>query len=232
MPVKNEWAVLSGFSGPVAETVSKRRWCFLTEFRMRTLSISGLLALSLLAALVCTLGDAIHVLTSTLSYPDPLWMGQASWVFPLFFMAFLAMALGGWLLIQSLPDAIVGEYGRQGGSWRGLMDQLLLFLLIYLLSGFGNHSPDLLLTIFSVTFFVRLALAQNRIFVLLLALLLAPGGMVAEGFLHEFGMVSYREPEWFNVPLWLGGLYAHGAFALRDGIRLLVFRPAPAETLV
>ena len=199
---------------------------------MRTLSFSGLISLALLAAVVCTLGDAIHVYTATLSYPEPLWFGQADWVLPLFFAAFLLMAFCGWLLLTHLPAAVSGCYAQAGGSWRELVDQLLLFILIYLLSGFGNHSPDLLLTIFTLTFFLRLAFCRQKVLLLLLALMLAPGGMVAEGLLGHFGWVAYREPEWFNVPLWLGGLYAHGAFALREGVRLLVLRPDRSATLV
>lgn len=199
---------------------------------MRTLSFPGLFHLALLAAVVCTLGDAVHVYTATLRYPEPLWFGQAGWVFPLFFTAFLLTAFGTGLLVKHLPAAVTGCYSQAGGRWSELVDQLLLFFLIYLLSGFGNYSPDLLLTIFTLTFFFRLAFSPQRVLLLLLALMLVPGGMIAEGLLGQLGLVAYREPEWFNVPLWLGGLYAHGAFALREGVRVLVLKRVQVATLV
>ena len=58
---------------------------------------------------------------------------------------------------------------------------------------------------------------------------LAVAGILVEGTLHQFGLVSYREPEIYGVPWWLGGVYLHGAFLLREGMRFLVLRPSPSE---
>ena len=44
--------------------------------------------------------------------------------------------------------------------------------------------------------------------------------------LGSLAMVAYREAEIFHVPWWLGGLYAHGAFALRESMRALVLSEA------
>lgn len=97
------------------------------------------------------------------------------------------------------------------------------FLLAYLLSGFGNRDPLLLSIVFYGSFLIRLAVSYERGFLLLVAALMAVGGVVGEGLLNRFGLVQYRAPEIFGVPFWLGGLYMHGAFALREGVRYFCF---------
>jgi hypothetical protein len=57
----------------------------------------------------------------------------------------------------------------------------------------------------------------------MLAISMAIGGMFAEGVLSAAGWVTYRYVDVFYVPFWLGGLYVHGAFALREGLRYFVY---------
>ena len=180
--------------------------------------------LGLLAASVATFCDAIHVVTGTLSYPQPLWFGQAAWVFPLFFLAFVSMAVAYIALAKTLAGPLGLELSSSPGSYRQMVEAILTFAFCYLLSGFGNESPQFLGWVFYAGFMLRLLFTYERVFLLLLALLLAGGGMLVEGGLGALSMVAYREPEIFHVPWWLGGLYAHGAFALREGVRALVLR--------
>lgn len=183
---------------------------------------SGLLPLALLGALVATLCDANHALTLTLSYPDA-WSrtadfpGQAGWVFPGFFAAFLGMGSSYALVANWLGGRLAVTQSRAPGNWQAAVETLLLFAFVYLVSGFGNDWPLLLGVIFYTTFVLRLLFTYERGWLLLLAVLMAIGGMAAEGLLAEFGLVAYRLPEVFHVPWWLGGLYMHGAFALREG---------------
>ncbi len=178
--------------------------------------------LGLLAASVATFCDAIHVYTGTLSYPQPIWFGQAGWVFPLFFLAFVAMAVTYVAILPVTATLVSCKVSAGGGSHRQMVEAILTFAFCYLLSGFGNQSPLFLAWVFYAGFLVRLFFTYERAFLLILATLLAIAGMLVEGVLGALSMVAYREPEIFHVPWWLGGLYAHGAFALREGVRALV----------
>ncbi|HCF56995.1 MAG TPA: hypothetical protein DFS52_03235 [Myxococcales bacterium] len=193
---------------------------------MNNLKVSGVLLFALLAAVAATLCDANHVYTHTLSYPAPLFAGQAWWVFPGFFLAFGFMGVTYVALARPLQSVLQIEKSRSTGHAVAFIDNLVAFVLVYLLSGFGNESPRLLELIFFGTFALRLAATYERAWVLLLAMLLAVGGMFAEGLLSLFGQVTYRHVDVFGVPCWLGGLYMHGAFALRESIRFFVYKGA------
>lgn len=112
----------------------------------------------------------------------------------------------------------------RSGDLRAFIETLTLFALVYILSGFGNHDPLALCLVFYISFLIRWLFTYDRAFMLVLALLMAVGGMVGEGLLTKMDSVHYRAPEIFGVPWWLGGLYMHGAFALREGYRRFVVR--------
>lgn len=190
------------------------------------ISKTGILTLALLAAIVATLCDANHVFTQTLSYPNPLFFKQAWWVFPAFFTAFLFMAINYLYVSRILSQKLDIKLSTAHGSWRSLSKDLIAFACAYLLSGFGNFHPVLLCFIFYLTFIIRLSFTYERAWLCILAILLAIGGMFFEGLLAEFGLVKYRHADIFNVPYWLGGVYMHGAFALRSGMRALVYKSA------
>ncbi len=183
-----------------------------------------ILSLALMAAVIATFCDGIHVHTGTLSYPDPWLFGQPVRVLPSFFMAFIVMAGGYYMMIKVLPGSIAHNQGISPGSFQDCLEAMIAFALVYLLSGFGNREPLLLSWIFYGTFFIRLAGTYEKLCLLLLALLLAGAGIVGEGALSVWGLVSYRQPEIYHVPFWLGALYMHGAFALRAGMRFFVYR--------
>jgi hypothetical protein len=71
---------------------------------------------------------------------------------------------------------------------------------------------------------VRWLFSYDRLWLFILAVLMAVGGMIAEGLLSAAGMVTYHYVDVFYVPFWLGGLYLHGAFALREGMRFFVYK--------
>lgn len=188
------------------------------------LKISGFISLALVGAVVATLCDANHVYTMTLSYPTPMLAGQAWWVFPGFFLAFLVMGtVAAWLAERSRPVLSV-RVSQSAGGIQAIVESFVLFVMVYLLSGFGNESPRLLALIFYGTFALRLAVTYERGWALLLALLLGVGGMAAEGLLSLAGQVTYRHVDVFGVPFWLGALYMHGALALRESLRFFVYR--------
>ena len=190
----------------------------------KNINISGIFTLALLAAIIATLCDANHVFTQTLSYPDPLLFNQAWWVFPGFFIAFTSMAITYLLLAHQLKSNLQVQQSTNKGSYSAMIQDLSAFALAYLLSGFGNFHPDLLCLIFYGIFALRFIFSYERAWLLIVALLLAFGGMFFEGLLAQFALVQYREPDIFNVPYWLGGVYMIGAFALRSGMQALVYK--------
>ncbi len=191
---------------------------------MENLNKSGFIYLALVGALIATLCDANHVYTQTLSYPTPVFAGQAFWVFPGFFFAFLLMAVTSVWLIKLCQSAMPVAVSQTSGNLQTMVESLITFVMVYLLSGFGNESPYLLVLIFYGTFFIRLSVTYERSWALLLALILGVGGMFVEGLLSMFGEVTYRHVDVFGVPYWLGGLYMHGALALRECVRFFIYK--------
>ena len=191
---------------------------------MNTLNKTGFFWLALLGAMIATLCDANHVYTQTLSYPNPFFAGQAWWVFPGFFLVFAFMCITYVTLVRVVQGVMPVATSQAAGNAPAMVEALVTFALVYLLSGFGNESPGLLSLIFFGTFFLRLAVTYERGWALLLAILLGIGGMVGEGLISLFGQVSYRHVDVFGVPYWLGGLYMHGALALRESVRYFIYR--------
>lgn len=183
----------------------------------------GILLLALTGAMLTTFCDGVHVHTQTLSYPNPFLFGQAVWVFPGFVLAFLVMEMSYLLVVKRLPAGMSIRQSVSKGNVRDMIEAVVIFALIYLLSGFGNFEPVFLSVIFYGTFAVRWMFSYDRLWLLLLAVLMAIGGMFAEGALAAMGLVTYRYMDVFHVPFWLGGLYVHGAFALREGLRLFIY---------
>lgn len=189
-----------------------------------TSPIGGIALLALVGAAVATLCDLNHAYTGALSYPHPeVWI-QPWWSFPGFFVAFVVMGVTYLYLAPLLSKTAPSEQSRAAGTARELVEALCAFALVYLASGFGHEHPLLLSALFYGIFLVRLLFTYERRWLLIVALILAVGGMVGEGLLSAFGLVSYAHQDIFYVPWWLGGLYVHGAFALREGMRAFVYR--------
>lgn len=189
----------------------------------------GVVLLALLGAAIATFCDGVHVYTQALSYPDPFWFGQAWWVYPGFVLAFVFMEGACLFVVKILPAGIPTQESISKGNVHELAETAVTFMLIYMLSGFGNLDPVFLSVIFYTTFAVRWLFSYDRAWLLLLAVLMAVGGMFAEGALAAMGLVTYRHVDVFYVPFWLGGLYVHGAFAIRAGLRFFVYT-TPQET--
>ncbi|MCF8276247.1 MAG: hypothetical protein K9J17_05875 [Flavobacteriales bacterium] len=182
-----------------------------------------ILLFALVGAVVATLCDANHVFTETLSYPKPFLFGQAWFVFPGFVVAFSFMGLNYIYAPFFFPKAATSTQSTSAGSLPVFADSLILFMMVYLMSGFGNDEPVMLSIIFYASFLLRWLFTYERFFILLFAILLGIGGMVVEGAMTQIDLVHYRQPEIFGVPFWLGGVYMHGALALREGMRYFVY---------
>lgn len=188
----------------------------------------GFFLFALSGAIVTTLCDAVHVHTQTLSYPHPFVSGQAWWVYPGFVLVFLFMEYAYFFTVNRLPPSIPRQKSVSSGSAAEAVETAITFALVYLLSGFGNFDPTLLSVIFYGTFATRWLFTYDRLLLLLLAALMAAGGMFVESAMSAAGLVTYRQADVFHVPFWLGGLYVHGAFGLREGMRYFVYGAAEA----
>ncbi|HYC53941.1 MAG TPA: hypothetical protein VEL28_03285 [Candidatus Binatia bacterium] len=183
----------------------------------------GILHVTLVGAAVAWSCDAMHVHTGTISYPQPWLLGQAWWVAPGFAATFLTMAIVYLLLAQRVSAFVATTESRRPGTSGDFAETLAAFAFSYLLSGFGSREPALLSAIFLGSFLLRWWLTYERAWLLLLASLMAVGGMLGEGLLGWAGLAAYAHADVFHVPLWLGGLYLHGAFALRQSMRFFVY---------
>ena len=198
---------------------------------MNIVRLRSLLLLALLAAIAATLCDANHAFTGTLVYPHPQIGQQPFWTFPGFFLAFFAMAVGYLQTAPLLSRVMSVRASVSAGSLHAMAESLSAFMMVYLASGFGNAHPALLSLIFYGLFLLRWAASYERGWLLTVAIALAVGGMLAEGALSAFGLVVYRHQDVFYVPFWLGGLYMHGTFALREGMRYFVYRQEQAHAI-
>lgn len=152
----------------------------------------------MVGGIVGLLLDQIHVHYQVLYYPKPWLWGQAWWVMPLFGATTLVVATGADWWISRKPDA---------GRDEGLLEAAGMFLAAYWASGQWHQHPIGL----SIAYAIVLPLRTTRPSTLAFAGLLALGGVLFEIGLSSTGAFVYRFPDMFGVPLWLPGLYMHGA---------------------
>ncbi|MBX7227954.1 MAG: hypothetical protein K1X55_18110 [Chitinophagales bacterium] len=180
------------------------------------------IVLALFAACFATMGDAVHKYTGTIGIPEIPFKYDIFPVFRMFVIAFVSMGTGYFMIAKYLKKPLKIEESDQQGSLSPFVEALFTFLVVYFLSGFGHKENALLASIFFIGVMVRLAFTYDRIFMSTLVLLIGISGASVEMMLN----VAYTSPEINGVPFWLFGLYMHGAFALREGMRLLVYRSA------
>ena len=181
------------------------------------------ISFALLSAVLATMCDGVHIFTSTLHYTKSFLFHQAWWVFPGFVLAFLFMEYAYSHVINRLPSDIPIQKSVSEGNSREFIEAAMTFALVYVLSGFGNFKPIFSSVIFYGVFMVRWYFTYERSWLLILAVAMAIGGMFVEGVISVAGLMTYRQADVFHVPFWLGGLYMHGAFALREGMRYFVY---------
>lgn len=189
-------------------------------------NVTGVVKLAGLGGIAATVCDANHVATGTLAYPRPVLFGQAWWVLPGFFVGFVLMGASYLVAGSRVRRTAATEESCAPGTVSAFVEAMTSFVLVYLMSGFGNESPAALSLVFYGAFAVRWAFTYERAWLLAVAVTLAIGGMAVEGSMGAAEIVAYRQVDVFHVPMWLGGVYMHGAFALREGMRVLVYRRA------
>ncbi len=164
------------------------------------------LKLFAIGGLCGALCDQIHVQGKVLSYAAPVLFDQAWWVAPLFGSASLAMYLAASLWApfaerQAPGDVSNGEIARH----------FLWFVAMYALSAGMQQKPLWLCVLYAVLLVRRMVRRRDVPAQLANAAGLAVGGTAFEMALTSTGAFSYRAADVQGVPLWLPGLYLHGA---------------------
>jgi hypothetical protein len=150
--------------------------------------------------------DQIHVQSGVLAYPHPAIADQAWW--------FVAARLAARDHDAPSPSRVALDAG-----W---------FLAIYAASGIWHEHPVALTIAFVATWALR---RPDRRRAVLFSLALAVGGVVYEGTLAATGAFHYRHADLYHVPMWLAGIYLHGALlALSVGRAALRHRPVAEAT--
>lgn len=142
--------------------------------------------------------DQIHVHFQVLRYPNPWLFDQAWWVAPLFGLATIAIVSGADWWIARRADA---------GRDEGVLEAAGMFVAAYWASGQWHQHPFGL----AIAYALVLPLRSTRASTLAFAGALALGGTLWEIGLTRTGAFTYNFPDVLGVPLWLPGLYAHGA---------------------
>ena len=184
----------------------------------------GIIYIALIGSIVATLCDNVHSFTGCLIYPKPDLFGQPWYISIAFFFAFILMGIGYLLFDRYLPETINRTYSISKGNINSFVEALMLFAFIYLMSGFGHEYPNVLGIIFYSTYVLRLALSKDKSFILIVSLTVAFMGSWVENSHFGPNSGSYSHKDFLNLPNWLPALYLHGAFALREGMRLFVYR--------
>lgn len=171
-------------------------------------------------SLMCTLCDQVHVRTGVLAYRAPAVAGQAAWV-PLVFILAAVAGLAQWSVLARFDPAVrrdlaAGPKDRWGT--REALYAVVWMVLVYGSSGFVQGTPRAAFAVYVALFMLR-AWSLRAPGVVTHALAFAVGGTAFEAALSSTGAFWYTRPEMFGVPVWLPGLYLHGAFVARAVMR-------------
>lgn len=183
------------------------------------------LKILIVGGLCGALCDQIHVHGGVLYYAQPVILQQAWWVALLF-----AGASGLIYATTSLWAQPAEKRAPTAVSAPEIARQALWFVAMYALSA-GMRDRSLALVVLYAILFVRRMVRRRDVWPQVAnAGGLAIGGTAFEMALSSTGAFSYTYPDIGGVPLWLPGLYMHGAplaMALVRAIRQL--EPSSAE---
>ena len=167
----------------------------------RAVAWLGLAACLGLLGVAC---DQFHVQSGLLSYPDPWLWDQAAWV-PLNFAVLLTGLVAATIPVARRLEAPAPGTGR-------LVIDFAWFVGGYGLSGLvAPDAPTALAIGYAVAWVPRVMLHEDPGILFPFGLALALAGCGVEAIEIELGWFSYAEPEAAGVPLWLAGIYLHGA---------------------
>ncbi|MCG6194185.1 hypothetical protein LFX25_13120 [Leptospira sp. FAT2] len=160
-----------------------------------------LIALVFLGGIGLALCDQIHVQFNVLRYFHFGVFGQAWWVAPQFVLATLLMYLGASFFRKEAEAFDVRDF----------VLSLIWFVAAYLASGIFAGSAYTLAAIYLGAWLFRMIFSMEAKSLTVFSILLAIGGTGAEAIISGAGLFVYKRPDFLFVPIWLPGLYLHGA---------------------
>lgn len=181
--------------------------------------IARLGLLFLAGALGMSLCDRVHLGYGVLVQRGPAILGQAWWVLPLFGGGGVAMVVGHHVVRRALGDPL------RPRSVRALVGSTILGGLVYVVTGPLQHAKIALAVGLGAAWLVRAGLRRTPT-ALVASAVLGLAGPLVEATVARFGGHTYAHPDLFGVPLWLPGIYLHGALLAGD-VEPWIFSEAP-----
>lgn len=179
------------------------------------------LALAVVGATVCTVGDHLHATHGVLVYREVFAWDQAWWV-PLLFAAAS--------LVCVLAAAPFVAWGRGAGTARPpdarrVAADSLGFCAAYAYTSFAPHDrPNVTLLVLAIAFLVRVIGEARPAWIVAYAILLGGGGVLTEFTVSSTGGFHYLHPDVLATPRWLAGIYLHAGL-LTGGLATLLLPP-------
>ncbi len=159
----------------------------------------------LAGALICTIGDHLHVAYGVLYYTHPVLFQQALWVYPLFAVATFSMLAPAERIRVALSGEAVASNVKEALLATGA------FFVAYAFTAVAAERPSLVLFVLVATWLLRMRGLPR--WLVAFSCMAAVAGVACESALSHLGLFYYVEPDFLGVPRWLPGLYLHAALA-------------------
>lgn len=156
-----------------------------------------------------SLCDRVHLAYGVLVQEGPRILGQAFWVLPLFGGGAVGMVVGHRVVRRALGDPL---RPRRLGA---LATSLVLGGLVYVVTGPLQHAKVGLALGLGAAWAVRAATRRTWT-TLVASVILGATGPLVEATIARLGGHTYAHPDLFGVPIWLPGIYVHGALLAGD----------------
>jgi hypothetical protein len=147
--------------------------------------------------------DQIHVQSGVLAYAHPWFADQAWWVAPQFGAGLLLVYAAAHVAVRRDPR----NDNDTGPQHNRVLTDAACFVAVYAASGIWHQHPVALTAAFVATWLARRPNTRTIAFSIVLAI----GGVLYEGSLAGSGAFHYADPDLYHVPMWLAGIYFHGA---------------------
>src|SRR5262245_33985768 len=122
----------------------------MSSVELRGGRVIGWIAVALLGAVVCTIGDHLHVITGVLSYPKVAFWQEAWWVPLLFACASVVLIWNAQPVRHVLHGAVLPQ-----PTVLQLFGDTLGFFTAYAYTAYGHGQPTLVLLVLSGFFVAR-----------------------------------------------------------------------------
>lgn len=199
--------------------------------------VGRLLVLAAEGAVVCTLGDQLHVRFHVIAYPRPFLFGQAWWVPLVFFGAVLGTLLAYPPMFRGMRRALAWPAAKAAIAPGAARRAIAEFFLAYAFTAIAADWPLGVVGGLTTAFGVRLGLDWHaadgpgrRAIVAALPFVAAAivVGPLVEALLIALGLFHYVHPHVLGISIWLPALYLWPAWAGRAIVHAWLAAPPRA----